>query len=292
MPQPIAIAGAGRVGQALGRLLRERGEPVAAIAGRHPETTAAAAAFVGGAPQSVSLAELPRYASRILVAVPDDAITDVARLLAASGLRYGAALHTCGARGPEALAPLAAAGVSCGTLHPLQTVASPEEGLRALPGIAFAVDGDGEAAAWAEHIAALLGGFVLRVPPAARPLYHAAAVLAGNYLIALFSAAVMLMEEAGVKESQARQALEPLAVTSVRNASQFGPNRALTGPIARGDAQTVRAHLAALAQADPSVVDLYRAVGLATVEIARRQGLPAAPARAICDLLQKGEQRG
>jgi predicted short-subunit dehydrogenase-like oxidoreductase (DUF2520 family) len=276
------------MGQALGRLLRERGESIAAVASRNPERAERAAIFVGGGARAVCYAEIPRHALHILVAVPDDAIGDVACTLAEAGMCSGTALHTCGARGAEALDALAAAGVACGTLHPLQTVASPEEGVRALPGVAFAIDGAPEATAWAEHLAAVLNGLVLRIGAASRPLYHAAAVMASNYFVALMATAVMLMIEAGVEEATAQRALEPLARTSLENAFRLGPAAALTGPIARGDAKTVRGHLAALKEAPAAAATLYRAAGLATLEIARRKGLADIPAGAIEELLQKG----
>jgi predicted short-subunit dehydrogenase-like oxidoreductase (DUF2520 family) len=278
------------MGQALGRLLRERGESIVAVASRSPEHAAEAAAFVGGGARAATYAEIPHHAARILIAVPDDAIGDVARVLAGAGIDHGTALHTSGAHGPEALAPLASAGVACGTLHPLQTVANPAEGVRRLPGVAFAIDGAPEAVAWAEHLVAVLDGQALHIPAASRPLYHAAAVMASNYLMALISMAVMLMKEAGVEDGPARRALEPLALTSVENALQLGPAAALTGPIARGDSDTVRGHLVALEKAPPSVRRLYCAVGLATLEIARQRGLADVQARAIQELLRKGER--
>jgi predicted short-subunit dehydrogenase-like oxidoreductase (DUF2520 family) len=174
------------MGQALGHLLRQRGESIAAVASRSPEHAALAAAFVGGGAKAASYAEIPQHAARVLIAVRDDAIGDVARVLAGSGMHRGTALHTSGARGPEALAALAA-GVACGTLHPLQTVANPEEGVRVLPGVAFAIDGAREATAWAERLVGLLDGLTLHVPAASRPLYHAAAVMASNCVTALMS---------------------------------------------------------------------------------------------------------
>ena len=278
------------MGQALGHLLRQRGESIAAVAKRSPEHAALAAAFVGGGAKAASYTEIPQHAARVLIAVRDDAIGDVARVLAGSGMHRGTALHTSGARGPEALAALAA-GVACGTLHPLQTVANPEEGVRVLPGVAFAIDGAREATAWAERLVGLLDGLTLHVPAASRPLYHAAAVMASNYVTAQMSTAVMLMREAGVEEGAARRALEPLARTSVKNELQLGPAAALTGPIARGDADTVRGHLAALAKAPAVVESLYRAAGLATLEIARQRGLAEVQAGAIQELLRKGERR-
>ena len=291
MPEPIAIAGAGRVGQALGRLLRERGESIAVVASRNPRRAADAAAFVGGGARAATYAEIPSVATSVLIAVPDDAIGDVARVLAGACLHRGMALHTSGAHGPEALAALSAAGVACGTLHPLQTLANPKEGVRVLPGAAFAIDGAPAAAAWAGRLVALLDGLALHVSAQSRPLYHAAAVMASNYLMALVSTAVILMEEAGVDEAVARRALEPLARTSIENAFRLGPVTALTGPIARGDAHTVRGHLTALGHAPAAVGTLYRAAGLATLEMARQRGLAEAQAGAIEEILRKGEWR-
>lgn len=278
------------MGQAIGRLLRERGESIAAVASRSRERTTAAAAFIGGGAQAVSFGEIPRYAAQVLIAVPDDAIGDVAQILAGAGMHGGKALHTSGSRGPEALAALIDQGVACGSWHPLQTAANPEEGVRVLPGVAFAIDGAPAAAAWAEHLVALLGGQALHITAAARPLYHAAAVMASNYPMALMAAAVMLMREAGMEESTARRALEPLARASVDNAFRLGPAAALTGPIARGDADTVRMHLAALAAAPAGIESLYRAAGLATLEIARQRGLAVDRAGALEEILRGGRR--
>jgi len=281
----IGIAGAGRVAQALGRLLRERGEPVTAVASRDPAHAAAAARFVGGRAQPVTYAELPTRAGRILVAVSDDAITQVARILAENGMRQGIALHTGGALGPEALEPLAAAGVSCGVLHPLQTVATPEQGLAVLPDCAFAIDGDPPALTWAERIAGLLGGEILRIPPEKKVFYHAAAVMASNYVAGLTEAAVMLMGAAGVDEKTALRAIGPLLKASASNAVRLGPAAALTGPVQRGDIATVAAHLEALERAPQAVGDLYRAAGLQVLALARRRGLDEREAQQIERLL-------
>ena len=292
-PEAIGIAGAGRVGQALGRLLRERGQPVVAIASRDLGQAEAAAAFVGDAVRAVPYAGLPEHAGRILVAVPDTALRGVAETLAATGMKRGIVLHTCGARGPEALAPLESAGVSCGTLHPLQTVASPEQGVRALPGVAFGITADGAAAGWAEQIVALLGGQALRIAPEARALYHAAAVMASNYVVGMIDAADTLMREAGVEAAVARRALAPLLRASVDNALSLGPAKALTGPIERGDAETVAGHLHAMAAADgtpETVRALYRSAAWHLLAVARRRGLSAEKAHEIDKLLREDEE--
>ena len=270
---PIGIAGAGRIGQALGWLLRDRGEPVIAIAGRDPSRTAAAAAFVGDGVRAVSYAELPALCSRVLIAVPDDALDSVVGILS-KAMRGGMVLHTCGTRGPEALAPLKALGISCAAMHPLQTVTTPAQGLVGLPGAAFAITGsDSPALTWALEIAASLKGETVRIAPEHRPLYHAAAVMASNYAMALLDAAAILMKETGIEEEQALRALTPLIRASVENALTMGPLRALTGPVERGDRGTIATHLRALANAPvpESVKALYRAAGLHALNMARRK---------------------
>jgi predicted short-subunit dehydrogenase-like oxidoreductase (DUF2520 family) len=289
---PIGIAGPGRIGQALGRLLHDRGQPIAAIAGRNSGRTASAAAFIYKDVLPVSYSELPSHATRILICVPDDALDSVAGTLAAAPQRIKAALHTCGSRGPEVLAPLEDRGASCAALHPLQTVTTPEQGLADLPGSFFGVTGgaQGSNAAhdWALEIVRLLDGRALTIAPERRPLYHAAAVMASNYIVAMIDAAVTLMELAGsAGEEPALQALGPLVRASVANSLAVGPVQALTGPIERGDEQTVAAHLHALDNAPESVRQLYRQAGLHAVGIARRKA-PGIDRGNIESLLRQG----
>lgn len=277
----IAIAGAGRMAQALGRLLHERGERVAAVASRDPGRARTAANFIGGGAAAVSYASLPEHASRILIAVSDDALEAVAGTLARAGMAGGAALHTCGAQGPEALALLAARGVSCGVIHPLQTVATPEQGCRALPDASFGIAGEGEAGNWARRIVALLGGQALEIAPGRHALYHAAAVMASNCVVGIVDAAVMLMSEAGVEEKRAFNALAPLVRASCENALTLGPLAALTGPIERGDADTVRRHWNSLGGVPAPLRDLYRCAALYLLGLAQARGLPATKALEI-----------
>ncbi len=286
-PRAIGIAGTGRVARALGRLLAEAGEPVAAVAGRNAEHASEAASFIGAGARAVRFENLPASADRILIAVSDAAIPDVALALARAGIRSGTALHTCGARGPEALAPLQAAGVACGVLHPLQTIATPEQGLAALRGCRFGVTGDPPAVAWAEAICNLLGSYPLRLAPDSLPVYHAAAVMASNAVTAVIDAAVLLIEQAGVERHDALQALTPLAEAAVHNALTLGPEAALTGPVRRGDLETIRRHLDALSEAPPAVRNLYRAAALALSDLAVRSGLDPSRARAIEALLRE-----
>ncbi len=270
----IGIAGTGRMAKGLGAALVRAGVPVAVVAGRRREAAVEAAGFVGAA-QGVSLDELPRFSRRILIAVSDDAITDVASVLCNAQLTSAIVLHTSGAAGPDALESLRQAGCSIGVLHPLQTVPDAARGAVALTGATFGYAGDERACEWAKTLIDQLGGRVLAVDAAKWHAYHAAAVMACNYCVTLVDAALEMMEMAGLARTQALEALAPLIRATAENVVAAGPEAALTGPIRRGDVGTVRNHLAALAEATAETRELYRAAGLRTVAVARRAGLSA-----------------
>jgi len=257
--ESLAIAGAGPMAQALGRVLHDRGLNVAAVASRSRERAERAARFIGPSVEFVTYEELPRVTRRILIAVSDRGIREVAERLAGSAGNEHIVLHTCGSQGPEALAALRRVGASCGVLHPLQTIPTPEAGAQALPGVPFAVGGDAAAASWAEELVALLDGVLLHVDADRFPLYHAGAVLAGNGAFAIVNAAADLFADAGIERGRALAALAPLCRRSLENALTRGPE-AITGPIARGDTVTLEAHQAALAAEPPEIVALYSAI--------------------------------
>ena len=275
VPEPIGIVGAGPVACAIGRLLTEAGAPSVVVASRTPGRAADAVAFIGPSARAAKLSELARAVDRVIIATTDAAIGPVAEALASAGFHAGLALHTSGARGRDALAPLSAAGVSCGVLHPFQTIASPDRGVLALRGATFRVEGDPEALAWARRIARQLGGRAIEIDSAQLPVYHAAAVLAGNAVTALVDAALRLLESAGVDRAAALDAVASLGHATLENSVRLGPAAALTGPVARGDAATVGAHVAALEARAPDLTALYDAVSWRLLDIAARRGLPA-----------------
>jgi len=282
----IGIVGTGRIAQALARLLHERGGFAVAIGGRDPHKAAAAAAFAGPGVRCVPLDRLSGSVRRILIAVADAAIGEVAERLAGAGMREGLAIHTCGAHGPELLAPLARAGVRCGVIHPLQTVASPAQGVAALPGSSFLVDGDEAAKQWAAELVACVGGRLLEIPGDRRALYHAAAVLASNCVVALLSASAKTMSCAGMREDEALAALAPLVQSSVANALSMGPAAALTGPVRRGDVSTVAAHLEAMKPLPAEISEIYRVLGRQALVLAEQAGLSPDKARRLETLLR------
>jgi predicted short-subunit dehydrogenase-like oxidoreductase (DUF2520 family) len=281
----IGIIGSGSVAQALGRALHDRGSAIVALSAREPDRAARAAAFIGPDVQVLSLSDIPWAASHLIVAVSDDAITSVAERLGTASVRGAVVVHTCGARGPEALAPVREAGAAAGVLHPLQTVPSPALGVARLHRITFGIGGDPAAVAWAEQIASALDSRALRITDEGFPAYHTAAAIAGNGLTALLDSAVLLMQQAGVDADAALGALAPLLRATLENVVTAGTVAALTGPVARGDAATIREHLGALREAPGDVRDLYLASSRRLLELARRRGLDEAAAREVERLL-------
>jgi predicted short-subunit dehydrogenase-like oxidoreductase (DUF2520 family) len=147
--------------------------------------------------------------------------------------------------------------------------------------VGFAVSGDSPAREFAGRIVAAVGGFAFEIAPGGRAAYHAAAVIASNYVTALAHAAERLLGIAGVDTMDARRSLAPLMRQSVDNALRFGAAAALTGPIRRGDSGAVAAHVEALAASPESIDRLYRACGTYTLEVAREAGLSGEQARRI-----------
>jgi predicted short-subunit dehydrogenase-like oxidoreductase (DUF2520 family) len=271
MDAPIAIVGAGRVGSAFAIALQKRGGALAALSSRGRARAEAVAASIGV--PAVSIADLPGLAHRVLIAVSDHAIPEVAMQLSAAGFRAGAVLHTSGCVGPEALAALAGHNAT-GTLHPLQTFPTAEIGAAQLVGSTFAIGGYGEALEWAREIVALLDGRALAIAPEHWALYHAAAVIASNYHATLLDSALECLEAAGIDRAEGLQALAPLLEGTLRSILRLGPRDALTGPISRGDVGSVRRNREALKTVSEATRDLYDSLALRTVQIMEHRGMP------------------
>jgi predicted short-subunit dehydrogenase-like oxidoreductase (DUF2520 family) len=283
------IVGAGRLGLALGLLLRRAGAVEGLVySGRRPEPPRHPL-FSDPAPVAryqAGLLPIPSGVTGVLIAVPDSAIADVVVELTNAGLPSSIpVLHASGSQSVDLLRPLAERGHSVGGVHALAAIADSVEGADRLRGATFGVEGEGAARELAERIVAACGGRALAIRPGGKALYHAAAVFASNYAVALLAVARRLMEEAGVDADDATHALASLAAGAVENVAARGPVEALTGPIARGDAVTVALHLARLSEAERP---LYCLLGREALALAERRGLDPEAARRIAELLDSG----
>lgn len=286
----IAIIGPGKVGTAIGLLARRAGWPVVAVAGRNRRRTALAARAIGGGVRACTPAQAAAAADLILLTVPDGRIGGVCDALAARGaLAKGAIVaHCCGALGSEVLASARRGGCPVASMHPLATFPTVRLAIELLAGTYCFIEGDRPAVAVLRRLARDIGCTPVAIAPSAKPLYHASAVVACNYLTAMMDAAVALARQAGIPRKVAWKSLEPLVRATLDNIARLGPEKALTGPIARGDAATIAGHLKAMEAVTADLKGLYKSLGRWTVGLARRKGtLTAAKARKIRKLLEK-----
>jgi predicted short-subunit dehydrogenase-like oxidoreductase (DUF2520 family) len=263
----VGLIGPGRAGQALVRLLPPSKYELGPVLSRSFTSARRATRQMRlGEPA----ADYEDFAScgLILIAVPDDAIAAVARRLATASFpfRRKVALHTSGALSSEELAAVRARGASVGSLHPLQTFG---RRVWSLAGVHFAVEGDTKAVRLAQSLVTDWHGKLLRIRRDQKPLYHAAATFASPLFTPLMEAAVRLMTRAGIRPRTAIKALTPLLSTTLDNYAHTG-RQSWTGPLARGDAATVRRHLVALAAYDAALARYYRSSALGALALFNR----------------------
>jgi predicted short-subunit dehydrogenase-like oxidoreductase (DUF2520 family) len=253
----IGIVGAGRVGSALALALCERGKNVVAVASRRDNTARALARRIPGA-SAVTAAEVTLRCDWVFLTVPDASVASVAAELP---WRAGqVAVHASGALDLGALEPATKRDALPGSFHPLRAFASAECGPNPFAGVTIGISGPPPLSPRLGALAADLGARALLLDGADRALYHAAAVFASGFGVALLAAARRAWTLAGLPEAEARSALAPLLAGAVANAETQPLERALSGPFRRGDADTVERHLAKLAGA-PELAALYRALG-------------------------------
>lgn len=270
----LSIVGPSKVGTAIGVLARREGCQVAAVGGRDPVKTKAAADRIGGGVEACTPLEAAGAGDIVLLAVSDDAIREVCAELAGAGAFADGAIvgHCSGALGSDILqAARDRCGCHVASIHPLQTFPTAQSAIEGLAGVFWFSEGDEPAVKVLNDLIAAIGGKPVGISSEQKPLYHAAAVFACNYLTALMDMTLATAGGAGVDSQTAWEALEPLVKNTVTNISTLGPAAALTGPIARGDVKTVMRHMNALREHDPELAKLYSALGQWTIELARKK---------------------
>lgn len=267
----VGVVGTGRVGSVLGAALARAGHTVVAAYAVSAESRGRADRLLPG----VALRPADQVVSRAglaLIATPDDVLADVVSGLASAGaFRAGQlVVHVCGRYGLEVLEPATAAGAIPLALHPVMTFAGAPEDMQRLAGSTFGVTAPDAVRPVAEALVIDMGGEPVWVPAQARPIYHAALVYAANNVVTLTASASDVLRHAGI-DNPARL-LGPLIGASLDNALRRG-DQAMTGPVSRGDAGTVRVHIQALREAAPELVAPYIALARLTAERALQSGL-------------------
>ena len=275
-PTPsVFIMGAGVVGTALAARLVRASVPVIGLHGRQVELSDLARAISGVVASTGDIPDIICESDVVIISVRDERVPEVAeRLAKEKRLRSNQILlHTSGANPARTiLAPALPFVRAVGTLHPLVSFADPRVAIETLKDVAFGVEGDEPARAMAKRIVRMLGARAVFLEAENLALYHAGAVMASNYVVAMADTAQTLLVRAGVPPDQALPVLIPLLNSVVQNLARLGLPGALTGPVERGDVSSVERHLKTLEARAPELLPLYRLVGRDVLRLAREKG--------------------
>jgi len=286
----IAILGAGKVGTAVGFLLLSSGYEIVAIASRSDESIKRGVEYTRGKPFR-SLSQAAAMAECIIISTSDDAIASVCEKITKDGAVSPGkkVIHMSGAGGLDLLESARKSGAYVASIHPIQSFADVTGAIENIPGTTFGITAREEIKEWSVQIVKDLGGVPFFVSDEDKPLYHAAACMASNYLVTLMNMVVEVYQSLGLTRDEAMKAFWPLVRGTIKNIENQGTVQSLTGPISRGDIGTVEKHLQAFQTKLPEFLNLYRELGVFTVDIGhKKESLSDERAREIKLLLAGG----
>lgn len=269
----LNIVGCGRTGRTLGRLFSDaRVFQVKGVLTRSMISARAATDFIGAGRPLAAMHEF-EPAPVWMIATPDSAIAEIGKQLArCNWIRQGdVVFHLSGALSSTELSACRAAGASVASLHPVQNFADPAVSIGQFAGTWCAVEGDSTATWLLRQAVESIGGKVIAIAPHQKTLYHAGAVMASNYLVALLDVSLDILLTAGVSREQGAALLTPILRATVENVLAQGVENAMTGPISRGDVEIVERHISELERLGPESVAVYRQLGRATLAVAARR---------------------
>ncbi|MCY7401533.1 MAG: DUF2520 domain-containing protein [Nocardioides sp.] len=266
----VGVVGAGRVGAVLAAALQAAGHEIVAAAGESDASRGRIESLLPGV-EVTKPSDAARASDLLLLTVPDDMLPNVVSMLSASGAIHAGQLvvHTSGRHGLAVLEPARALGARTIAMHPAMTFTGTGIDLPRLAGCVFGVTADEADRPLTESLVTDLGGRAMWVPEDRRTLYHAGLAHGANHLVTLVAEAMEILSAAGADDPAAT--LRPLLTAALDNALEQG-DAALTGPIVRGDVETVRAHLADLVTSAPQTLPSYVTMARATLDRAVTDG--------------------
>ncbi|HEY4662439.1 MAG TPA: DUF2520 domain-containing protein [Candidatus Humimicrobiaceae bacterium] len=277
----LCVIGAGRVGVTVCytfTLKNLSGIKVKAISSRSAESLKKAKRFLGVRAADIIFTgdntKAAALANCVLICTPDDSIKAVCDNIFKNKknnyLKDYYVFHFSGSKSLEVLDSARAAGAEIASIHPLKSFASVGEAIKSLPGTVFGITYSSiKSKKVAEFMVKNLGGETIEVENENKPLYHAAACVASNYLVTLMDYAVSIHKRIGIKPEDSLKGLISLAEGTVNNIKKMGTKKSLTGPIARGDTGTIREHMVSFRKFFPKdYSDLYKTMGIETSKIA------------------------
>lgn len=270
----FVIVGGGKVGTALGKQLTAAGYHPLGVTGRTMASANKAAEIIGAETATTVPWEITPTADIVFITTPDGTIASVCDdIREHGGFAPGAAVLHCSGSLPSTILNVSGTqDVAIGSLHPLQSFAAADPAGNPFKGIVVAIEGEDRAVRLAREIGEAFGSICFTIHTEAKMLYHAAAVVASNYLVTLLDVALKFLETAGIGRQDGFLLLAPLIKGTLSNIETVGIPDALTGPIARGDTETVQDHLKAISADLPDLETLYRQLGRHTVKIAEDKG--------------------
>lgn len=280
----IAIIGPGKVGVTIALAAKNNGYRIVALAGRNKKRAQEAANIIGNDIMVCAPFEAVREAQLILLTVTDEAIEPLCKELATNNaFSDGQIVAHCS--GTLTSGILASArdlgGAEIASAHPLQTFPTVELAVKAMPGTFWFCEGDKHALEVLGQLIQRTGGKPNIIPSASKVLYHCALVIACNYLTSLMDVALNVAERANLDRQLAWRAFSPLIQSTIANIGHLGTASALTGPIARGDVDTVVRHLHALSDTNEEIAEIYKVLGNWTIQLAIQKGLSPERAEAL-----------
>jgi predicted short-subunit dehydrogenase-like oxidoreductase (DUF2520 family) len=284
----VAILGLGKVGTAVGFLLRQAGYRIVAVASRSKASLTQGIVYTGGKPY-LNFSAAALTANCIIITTSDDAIAHVCKKISRErGIRPGAkVIHMSGVGGLDLLKSAQDAGAHVACIHPLQSFADVEGAIRNIPGSTFGITSADEIKEWSVQMVRELGGVPFFIADADKPLYHAAACIASNYLTTLIHMVEEIYQSLGLSREDTIRAIWPLVMGTIANIKTKGTVQALTGPVARGDAGTIKKHAEALRNKLPALLQAYSALGILTADVGlKKKTLSPETARLIKELLK------
>lgn len=286
----IYFIGAGKVGTSLAYLLNKKGYEIIGIASRNLKSAEASASFIGeNITATNDIFIFLEEADIVFITTNDDAIPFVVKEIAEKcEINEGQIfVHTSGSLPSNIFDSLEKKGGIGISIHPLQTIASPSEGIKNIMGSLFAIEGNVKAYDIALELVNALDGHPFFIDSEKKPLYHLAAVIACNYFVTLINTSIKLFENVNIDSEKGLIGLLKLVRGTINNIEKIGPKQALTGPIARGDIHTIEGHILAMKKYMPELLEFYRVLGNMTVNVAIEKGsLTEIKAKKILEILK------
>jgi len=281
----FSLIGAGRVGKALALALTKKGLKLQVVSDHNLPLARELIKVAGQGKATADNLSTVNPAEIIFICVPDDEIKRVVEEIFIKDFRGKTVFHTSGACPSSLLEPLAKKGASIASFHPIQTFTSQQAGVEIFKGIFFGLEGQPAALKLGLRLVRKLGAQALLIEAEDKPLYHLACSISSNFLIVIIFEVKELLRTIGLEEREVLEILYPLLNKTLQNVKELGIEPSLTGPLVRGDLETVKKHLAITASR-PELDKVYRSVALEGLKLARKRGLAEEKVRALRHLLE------